>query len=300
MTQRLKHGAGPIRQGNGQFFDDDGENHDGCPDHALKAHGILMHDSGQPGRITGSHPPQTSSAARRARQVLAWAVSLALLLALLPRWFPALSWLAWPQVLMASLAHELGHGLAALLSGARFDSLRLYADGSGVALTRSAGGNLQRALIAAGGPLGPPLAGWLLFLAARRAALARAALALIALLLVIALLFWVRNVFGWCWVALCAATAGALARWASALWQQVLTCLVAVELCLSRLARFDYLFSRSATTGAGELASDTAQMAALLGGTHWFWGALVALLSAGVMATGLWLFVRTLRLPQVD
>ena len=41
--------------------------------------------------------------------------------------------LARPLVLLATLMHELGHGLAALMLGGSFAQLQLWADGSGVA-----------------------------------------------------------------------------------------------------------------------------------------------------------------------
>lgn len=255
----------------------------------------MKHESGQP-RPFGPAPGESASGpTRSARLALAWAVGFSLLLAWLPGAIPVLAWLAWPQVLASTLAHELGHGLAALISGGRFDALGLYADGSGVALTRSSGGALQSAIIAAGGPLGPPIAALGLFVCARRAHASRIALGLIAMFLLAALVLWVRNPFGAFWVGSCALLAGAMAWRAPAAWAQALACLVAVQLCLSTLSRLDTLFLRTARTGAGELVSDTGQMAALLGGPHWFWGGVVALLSAGVMLAGLWTFFHTLR-----
>ncbi len=255
----------------------------------------MKHESGQQrlfGPIPEGSAPESAGSARRA---LAWAVGLSLLLAWLPGAIPALAWLAWPQVLVSTLAHELGHGLAALASGGGFDSLRLYADGSGVALTRSAGGSVQRAAIAAGGPLGPPVAALVLSSCARWMRASRVALGLIALFLLATLVLWVRNPFGALWVTGCAVLAGAVAWRASAAWAQALVCLVAVQLCLSTLSRLGALFSDTARTGAGELVSDTGQMAALLGGPLWFWGMLMALLSAGVMLAGLRAFFHALR-----
>ncbi|MCX7557134.1 M50 family metallopeptidase [Xanthomonadaceae bacterium JHOS43] len=256
----------------------------------------MKHESGQP--LSGAVPDDAVDDVQRgrhARLALVIAVAMSLLLVVLPRLWPALGWLAWPQALIATLVHELGHGVAALLSGGGFESLRLYPDGSGVAMTRNSAAGLQRALIAAGGPFGPPLAALGLFIAARRARVARAALALVALVLVLALLMWVRNPFGIGWVALCALVAGLAAWRVSAIAAQALTCFVAVQLCLASLARADYLFSRGASTGAGEFASDTQQIAAHLGGPHWFWGGLILLVATLVMVVGVWVFLRTLR-----
>ncbi len=257
---------------------------------------MFKHESGQ---LTAStHGPgaaEGADAIRHARIALGIAVLVSMLLALLPRLWPALMWLAWPQLLVATLAHELGHGFAALLTGGGFDALKIYADGSGVAITSISGAGLQRAFIAAGGPFGPPLAALMLFMAARHARSARAALALVALTLAFAALWWVRNWFGFGWVALCAVVAAWAAWRAPSVATQAFTCFLAVQLCLASLTGVDYLFSRGAVTGAGEFASDTQQIAAQLGGPHWFWGGLIALASLGVMVAGLWLFLRALR-----
>ncbi len=232
---------------------------------------------------------------RRARVALFWAVLISLILLVLPHAVPALAWLAWPQALTAALAHEMGHGLTALLSGGTFESLRLYADGSGVAFTRTSSTSLVRAGVAAGGLFGPPVLGAVLFGSARHARLARVALILLSLLLALALVCWVRNMFGATWVGFCTLFVGWVAwRW-SAVGAQAFTAFLAVQACLSSLARTDYLFSSKAHTGAGEFISDSAQIAAQLGGPHWLWGALVFLLSIVVMVTGLWWFLRAVR-----
>ena len=44
-------------------------------------------------------------------------------------WLPMGQTLAYPLVLLSTLAHELGHGIAALLVGGGFESFVLYADG---------------------------------------------------------------------------------------------------------------------------------------------------------------------------
>ena len=232
---------------------------------------------------------------RRARFALFLAVLISLILLVLPYAVPALTWLAWPQALTAALAHEMGHGLAALLSGGTFESIRLYADGSGVALTRTSSTTLVRAGVAAGGLFGPPVLGAVLFASAREARVARAALILLSLLLLFALVCWARNVFGATWVGFCTLVMGWVAWRGSAVGIQAFTAFLAVQACLSSLARTDYLFSSKAHTGAGALMSDSAQIAAQLGGPHWFWGALVFLISVVVMMTGLWWFLRAVR-----
>jgi len=244
--------------------------------------------------VVRRHAPVRDRGAR-ARSALLWAVLASLLLVVLPQLMPALAWLAWPQRLVGSLAHELGHGVAAWLVGGTLESLRLFPDGSGVALTRSPTTASARAVVAAGGLFGPPLAGSLLFIAARDARLARVALVLLTVGLGVALVCWVRNGFGWAWVAACTGVTGWVAWRGSGAALQAFTCFLAVQACLSSLARTGYLFSAHARTGVGEMASDTAQIAAQLGGPHWLWGALVLLLSVALMVGGLGLFLHALR-----
>jgi hypothetical protein len=57
--------------------------------------------------------------------------------------------LLYPLSLLATCAHELGHGFTALLLGARFESFALHADGSGLALWRGSPGRVHSALTAA-------------------------------------------------------------------------------------------------------------------------------------------------------
>lgn len=254
----------------------------------------MKHEAGQlsaawPARA--GFPPEDGVV--RTRTALLWAVAVSLLLAILPWLWPAAAWIAWPQVMVATLVHEFGHGIAALVSGGGFESLRVYADGSGVAMTRGSGGGLQSAWVAAGGPGMPPLLALLLFVAARKETLARVTLGALGMLLLVALALWVRNFFAAGLVLVCAALASAAAWRASGVLVQAFTGFVAVQLCLATLSRLGGLFQRGARTGAGELASDTMQMAQGLGGPHWFWAALLVLFSLLVLALGLWVLWRS-------
>lgn len=232
---------------------------------------------------------------RHALQALLAATGLSLALFLLPLWIPSLAWLAWPLILVSTLFHELGHGIAAVLAGGGFDALRLYADGSGVATTRSDGSRTTVAAIAAGGPLGPPLAALALFLAARRAGSARVALWIMTGLLALALPLWVRNVFGVAFVGLLAALLALVAARGSARVAQAATCFLAIQLCLAAFSRADYLFTAQARTALGVMPSDTAQIASALWLPHWVWGGAIAALSLAILALGVLSFANALR-----
>jgi hypothetical protein len=203
--------------------------------------------------------------------------------------------IAYPLLLISTLAHELGHGVAGVLVGGEFHSLKIFPDASGMASISFGGGRIASAVVAAGGLVGPPVVAALLFMVSVRPKVARFALAGIAMLLVAILLLLVRNPFGWVFVGLVAALAGLIAWKASARVAQLVVVFIAVQLALSVYSRGDYLFTDVARTAQGPAPSDVAQMADALFLPYWFWGGVCALLSVLVLAGGTWLFWRATR-----
>src|SRR6478735_4246629 len=102
----------------------------------------------------------TSTLDRRAPRVLAFSIGLTALLYVIPYGRT----IAWPLVLISTLAHELGHGLAAAMLGGHFYSLRLYPDASGVALWGGPLGRIATGLVAAAGLVGPAAAAFVLLI----------------------------------------------------------------------------------------------------------------------------------------
>ena len=112
--------------------------------------------------------------------------------------------IAWPLVLVSTLAHELGHGLAAALLGGHFESLRLHADASGVALWSGAFGRLATATVAAAGLVGPALAAFVLMGLGRSRRRARVVVATLGLGLLAVAVLVVGNPFGFAFTVLLA------------------------------------------------------------------------------------------------
>lgn len=195
--------------------------------------------------------------------------------------------IAYPLVLLSTLAHELGHGIAAVVFGGDFVRFVLYDNGAGVAMTRSST-TVQRAMILAGGLLGPAFVAALGFRLGRKPARAKATLLITGICLVLVCIWVVRNVFGFVFVALTAFAFILIARRASAAVCQFTTLFVATQLALSVFSRADYLFTPSAEIGGGKkMPSDVGQLSDLLFLPYWFWGIVCGALSLFVLMWGL-------------
>src|SRR5262245_54115703 len=180
---------------------------------------------------------------KSARGLLLLAAVAALILWQLPYGPQAL----YPLTLLATYAHEMGHGLTALFLGGSFDRMSMFADGSGLAEWHGELGRIGVALVAAGGLIGPSVAGVLLLLASRDARRGRILLGLFGALLLASMLLFVRNVFGFVFIG--AMGAGALlgARLLSRTAAAFVVQLIAVVLCLAVFRDLDYMFSAGAT-----------------------------------------------------
>lgn len=194
----------------------------------------------------------------------------------------------YPLTLLATYAHEMGHGLTALALGQHFEEMRLHADGSGMAVWRGTPGAAATALIAAGGLLAPSLAGVTLLLLSGSMRLARALLVLLALALIVSMLIWSRNAFGvgflLGWAIFLLFSARFLPAEAAAFLLQAM----AITLCLSWFTDLSYMFSSQAVVNGVAHLSDSAVIAQALFFPYWFWGGLLALLSLALMLLGIW------------
>jgi hypothetical protein len=199
---------------------------------------------------------------------------------------------ARPLVLLSTVAHELGHGLAAILVGGRFQALLIWSDGSGVATWSALVGRLGYAAIAAGGLVGPALAASALFVLGRTVAGARVCALVLGAGLVLAEILVVRTAFGLLFVGLVAVVLLAVGLWAPDWLAQGSLVFIAVQLALSVFSRADYLFTRVATTAEGTRPSDSALIAEALVLPFWFWGAICGLLSIAALLAGLVVYLR--------
>jgi hypothetical protein len=199
------------------------------------------------------------------------------------------SFVLYPFTLLATWFHEMGHGLAAILTGGSFEQLSIYADGSGEAQSlQSADASVfSDALISAAGPLGPPLAGALLITATRSRRATRVALGTLAAVLVLSTLIWVRSLAGWIVLPAIAVALLAILWRGSPKVQDFAVQLLGVQACISTWQDTGYLFSEGGMVGGQLQRSDTAAIADSLLLPYWFWGAAISVLIVVLLAVSL-------------
>lgn len=203
--------------------------------------------------------------------------------------------IAYPLMLLSTLVHELGHGLAALVVGGQFDRLAMFADGSGVAHAHGVAPGPLQAVVAAGGLVGPAVLAGIGFVLARRPRGARVFVAILGLAALAIDAVFVRNAFGIVFTAIVGLSLCWIAFGTSRATAQLALVFVSIQLALSVFSRGDYLFTPTAQTGAGLMPSDVANMASALGGPYWAWGLACGAFSILVLAIGVALFFRALR-----
>ncbi|WP_166040051.1 M50 family metallopeptidase [Sphingosinicella sp. YJ22] len=230
----------------------------------------------------------SSLADQEHRQRVAVLAGIALASILL--WQTALgSLLLYPFTILATWFHEMGHGIAAMLTGRGFERLLIFADGSGVAesLRPADGYGLTDALVAASGPLGPAVAGALLIVSSRSPTATRNALAVLGVALILSTLIWVRSLTGWLVLPALGLAIVLLALRGSRSWQAFFIQLLGVQACISVWRQFDYLFNPGGSVGGQLQRSDTGAIADALLLPYWFWGAAI---SAAILALLWWSF----------
>jgi hypothetical protein len=198
----------------------------------------------------------------------------------------AATWLLWdtplvyPIKIFVVMLHELGHAIAALLTGGQVVSIQIFPEEGGVTLTR---GGWPFVILSAG-YLGSLLAGSvLLYLSSRRRG-GRGLMMVLAVLIAASTLLFVRNVFGVIYGLLAAA-----ALWFSAYRlptrvNPYIVRFIAVTSCLYALLdiRSD-LFTFA--TASGTVVNDAVALSRLTGIPALIWGIVWLIISLWVLAS---------------
>ncbi len=201
--------------------------------------------------------------------------------------------IAWPLVLLSTFAHELGHGIAALLVGGQFHSLLVSSDASGVAMC-AAEGHVKNAIVSAGGLVGPAFCAAIFFAIARHERLARVSLSVLGVALLVLIPTLLVGLFGKVFAAILALLFLAVSVRGPAWLSKGVLAFVSVQLALSVWSRGDYLFTRVAHMATGDMPSDVQNMETHLGLDYRLWGAVCAAFSLVALLVGAGLFLRGL------
>lgn len=235
---------------------------------------------------------QAPAAESRSSYQIAFWLAVAITLA---AWFvPYGQWAIYPFSMLATWAHEMGHGLTALLVGESFYKLEIFSSLGGLAST-SRSSALANAMVSAGGLVGAPILGAVVVALGPRRVLARVILAVLAAALILSVVLWVRNPFGMVAVSV---VGGALllAAWRlKGYWRFVLVQFIGIQVALSALRGWRYLFTAQANVGGRSLPSDVSSIANALGGSYWMWGILLTAFNLAVLYFAYRLALRQMR-----
>lgn len=226
---------------------------------------------------------RTDLSRSRLLQLFGLAIVASMVLGLLP-WGGVV---IYPFRLFATWAHEMGHGIGALITGNHFDSLEIYRSLGGQALIGGADG-FSQVVVSSLGLIGPAVLGAVVMVAGSRASTAPYVLAALAVAVALSTVVWIRNGFGFVAMLAIAVALGLAARFASPSVRVVLTQLLAVQLALASWSSRDYLFTDGFERGGRSLDSDTQNIADELFLPYWVWGALLGGLSVLVLIAAFW------------
>ena len=190
------------------------------------------------------------------------------------------SYILYPFSILGTWFHEMGHGLTASILGGEFVKLEIYPNGSGIAFNRlPAENNLIRALVSAGGLLGPPIIGSLFILSGKNSKVSKVVLMLFVASLIISVVIWVRTLIGVSMVLVIAGIVALILWKGNDWWTQFLTQLLGTQAVLSTYRQLDYLYTKEVVIDGKPMLSDTGQIAVQLLLPYWFWGTVIALIS---------------------
>ncbi len=196
-----------------------------------------------------------------------------------------------PISFISTWAHELGHGLGALVTGGSFMELTIFPNFSGLALTGSSN-TFQRAVSVILGLSGPAILGVFMIILTRALNWYRIAIIILAVLLAISQI-WAADTFTRVTLAATTVILGLIGWKIPNKAVFYISHILAIALCLDALTSFGYFFVGGGVINGSVYRSDTGVLSDILWGPHWFWGALIAafsiiILFAGVVLSDKW------------
>ncbi|MEO1432239.1 MAG: M50 family metallopeptidase [Cyanobacteria bacterium J06633_8] len=183
----------------------------------------------------------------------------------------------YPLTLLSTWYHEMAHGLMAVVLGANFKRLEIFANGNGLARYEYRGslflGSIGKVLVSAAGPMGPPIIGAGFILASRSWQTSQQLLLILGSFMLISVLIWVRTGIGIFLITFLGLIIVGIGLEASEQIKVFTVQFLGVQACISTFRDFNYVFRYY------NGYSDTAQIAKVLILPHWFWGILITIAS---------------------
>ena len=190
----------------------------------------------------------------------------------------------YPFTILGTWFHEMGHGLTAELLGGNFHQLVLFPDGSGYAQFSYDTlflANFGKALVAAGGPLGPTIAGSIFIISSINIKVTRIILLLFSLMLIVSLLIWVRPIisFGFGITGIFALIFSFIAIKGKDGLKRGTLQFIGIQAIASLYQSIGYLYSQGGVIDGKEFKSDTQIIADNIWLPNWFAATVILIFS---------------------
>ncbi len=198
-----------------------------------------------------------------------------------------MGWVQYPFRLLGTWFHEMGHGLTALLLGGSFKYLEIYENGGGVAYCNIGGSYLPypiaKAILAAGGLLGPAFVGAILIASGKYPKSSMIALRILIGIMVISLVLWIRSFWGIVTLSAFVIFLCIITLFKSRKLEVITILFLGLQSVLSTYLQLDYLFTKQFERDGDIRTSDTQTIAENTIGTYWMWAVLIICISIYIL-----------------
>ncbi len=177
----------------------------------------------------------------------------------------------------------MGHGLTALLLGGDFKYLEIYENGGGVAYFTLTNKwfpiHTGKAITAAGGLLGPAIAGSILISAAKSTKYASILLRVLTGVIILSLIVWIRSYWGIIVLSAFVVIFIIIMLLKNRQIETVTILFLGLQCVFSTYLQLDYLFTKQFERDGAIRISDTQAIAENTFGNYWIWAVFILFLS---------------------
>jgi hypothetical protein len=214
------------------------------------------------------------------KKVLIWMIAFAVITIVIWQ-IPYGMLVLYPFTILSTWFHEMAHGITALILGGSFHQLEIYSNGSGLAIWSGQlfGGNAGKAIVAAAGPLGPTIAGFLLIYLSTHEKFVKKTLYAFSIILFVSVIYWIRSVYGIPVILFFAVIIFFAAHKMKLKNQKLLLLFIGIQSYLSLYLSIGYLMSQEAYIDNEFHISDTGVIAQNLFFPYWIWGGIIIFIS---------------------